>query len=82
MHLRRVCFMAYYLLKIYFSCQIRLFVTAKSDQDPDPNTHESALVWLPGSGSALKRVLLRMHICLHNEFLTIQESPYISVLPR
>jgi hypothetical protein len=26
--------------------------TGKSDQDPDP--HGSALVWLPGSGSALR----------------------------
>ncbi len=32
--------------------KIQLFVTLKSDQDPDP--HGSELVWLPGSGSALR----------------------------
>jgi hypothetical protein len=37
-----------------FSCKIQLFVTLKSDQDPDPYSHRSALVWLPGSGSALR----------------------------
>jgi hypothetical protein len=39
-----------------FHVKIRLFVTAKSDQDPDP--HEFAVVWLPvcgsTSGSALR----------------------------
>ncbi len=35
---------------------IQLFVTAKSDHDPDPEQHGSALFWLPGSGygSALR----------------------------
>jgi hypothetical protein len=32
-------------------------VTAESDQDPDP--HESALVWHPGSVPALKPVRIR-----------------------
>jgi hypothetical protein len=30
-----------------FKVKIQLFVTAKSDQDPDPDQHGSALVWLP-----------------------------------
>jgi hypothetical protein len=30
------------------------FLTSKSDKDPDPGPHGIALVWLPGSGSALK----------------------------
>jgi hypothetical protein len=36
-------------IKYFFHVKIQRFVTAKSDQDPDP--HESALVCLPGSGS-------------------------------
>ncbi len=38
-------FRTYYLHKVYFSFNVWLFVTAKSDQDPDP--HESTLIWLP-----------------------------------
>jgi hypothetical protein len=42
--------MTYYLHKIYFYVKIRLFVTAKSDQDPtDPRCGKQ-----PGSGFALK----------------------------
>ncbi len=33
------------------------FVTLKSGQDPDPDPHGSAFVWLPGSGSALRKKL-------------------------
>ncbi len=35
-----------------FHVKVQIFVTLKFDQDPDP--HESALDWLPGSGSAWK----------------------------
>jgi hypothetical protein len=31
--------------------KIQLFVTQKSDQDPDPDPPGSALIWLPGAGS-------------------------------
>jgi len=41
-----------YLIKVYFSCQNTIFVTAISlqnpDADPDLDPHVSALVWLPG----------------------------------
>jgi len=50
-------FLTYHLSKYIFHVEIKLFVTLKSDQDPDP--HGNALVWLPGSGSALK--LIRIH---------------------
>jgi hypothetical protein len=43
-----------YVKILYFSLKIKLFVTAIPDQDPD--LHKSALVWLPGSGSAMKAV--------------------------
>ncbi len=33
-----VCFMTYYLHKAHYSCKFQFFVTAKSDQDPDPYT--------------------------------------------
>jgi hypothetical protein len=39
--------------KNIFHVKIKLFVTLKSDQDPD--SYGSALVWLPGSGSALRK---------------------------
>jgi hypothetical protein len=39
-------------LKYILDVKIQLFVTLKADQDPDP--HGSELVWLPGSGSALR----------------------------
>ncbi len=35
--------------KYTFRVKIHLFVTEKSDQDPDPDGSE--LVWLPGSGT-------------------------------
>jgi hypothetical protein len=48
LYLRRYVFMAYYLL----------LVTAKSDQDPYPDWHGTAIICLPGSrsgsGSALR----------------------------
>ncbi len=36
---------------IFFHVKIQIFVTANSD----PDSHGSALVWLPGSGSALRQ---------------------------
>jgi hypothetical protein len=51
-------FFTYYIryLKYIFYVKIKLFVTLKPDQDPDP--HGSTLVWLTGSrsgsGSALR----------------------------
>jgi hypothetical protein len=44
--------------------KIQLFVTSRSDQDPD--SHEPALVWNPGSGSArrLKSGYLLSALCL------------------
>ncbi len=44
-------------LSTYIFMLIYNFVTLMSDQDPDP--HESALVWLPGSRSGLKP--MRIH---------------------
>jgi hypothetical protein len=41
-----------WLQKYIFHIKPQLFVVAKSDNTPDP--HGSALVWLPGSGSALR----------------------------
>jgi hypothetical protein len=46
-------FKTYYLQSRYiFHVKIQLFVPKKSgqDQNPDPDLHGSALVWLPGSG--------------------------------
>jgi hypothetical protein len=39
--------------KYIFRVKIQLFVILKSDHDPDP--HGSALVWIPGSGFALRK---------------------------
>jgi hypothetical protein len=40
------------LLKVYLYVKIQPFAGLKPDQDPDPDG--SALVWLPGTGSALR----------------------------
>ncbi len=49
-------FLAITYFKYIFHINIQLSVTLKSDQDPSPDPHGSALVWLPGfgSGSALR----------------------------
>jgi hypothetical protein len=63
-------FLNYYLLKVFFRVKILLFVTLKSDQDPDP--HGSALVWLPDqafeSGSAMKPMLIHSAVFFHYQF--------------
>jgi hypothetical protein len=42
-------FMTYYLQKAYHTMyKIEIAVTTKSHQDPDPDPHGFALVWLPG----------------------------------
>ncbi len=39
-----------HFLKKFYYVKIQLYATVRADQDPDP--HESALIWLPRSGSA------------------------------
>jgi hypothetical protein len=41
------------VIKFIFHVKIQLFVTAKSEQDTDPDPRRSVLVWLSGS-SALR----------------------------
>jgi hypothetical protein len=54
--LRRYVFWPITYFKYIFPIKIQLSMTLKSDQDPSPDPHGSALVWLPGfgSGSALR----------------------------
>jgi hypothetical protein len=64
--------MTHYQHKVYFSFKNSIFVTQKSDQDPDG----SAMVWLPGSGSALRlkavsgSAMKPMQIEIHNTSAT------------
>jgi hypothetical protein len=37
LYLRRYVILAFYLLQVHFSCKFQLFVTLKSDQDPNPH---------------------------------------------
>jgi hypothetical protein len=58
---KRTCFLAFQkgfcafvgMFLYIFHVKIELFGTGKFDQDPDPDG--SALVWLPGSGSAARK---------------------------
>ncbi len=51
-----LCFMTYYgtYIKYIFHFKIQFFVMAKSDQVQNAYPHRSALVWFPGTGSALR----------------------------